>query len=339
VITRSNERILEVAVHETEFPEAFVQSVVEGLGMRRLPGKWLYHDPAQARLWLDYHDASSPSRADPAMAALYREAFSGALDALGQGSLCAVSLGCGGGRKDAELLALAQQRRGADAPPSYAPVDASQPLVLEAALHVARRFPHLAFHPLAADLARSPDLRGWLDAIEPEGGARLFTCFGMVPNMEPAPFLAFLAGVLRAGDGLLLSANLSPGGMAADRARILPQYDNPQALRWYEAALEALGLQPAHVALQVSAARQEDDDAAWRIVVEALVVRDTRLEVFGQAFSFSRGERLQVFHSNRFTAEAFRGTLAQAGLEPQAEWLHKSGEEGIFFCKGGRGET
>ena len=357
MIGGGRERVVEVAFHESELPGAFAARLVEGLRARALPGEWLYHYPAQARLWLAYHQAYSPSRADPAMAGLYREAFARALESIGDSPPHAVSLGCGGGQKDGELIALVLKKavlkntalkdamlKGAtpEDSPLYTPVDASPALVLEAALHVGRRFPTLPIRPLVADLSGNPDLVGRLASVEKARMPRLFTCFGMVPNMDAKGFPAYLAALLSPADVLLVSANLSPAGLEADRARILPQYDNPEARRWYLAALEAVGIRESDVALTVAAqplagGNFTGEDSAWRIVVEARFAREKAIQLFGEEVGFAEGERLRVFHSNRFTVQALGEVLERAGLHPHQQWLHPSGEEGIFRC--GRGGT
>ena len=198
----------------------------------------------------------------------------------------------------------------------------------EAALHVGSSFPDLPIHPLVADLAAAPDLGGWPAA----GGAALFTCFGMVPNFDAAEFPRYVRELLGAGDGLLISANLSPGGMEADRATILPQYDNALAMRWYAGALEALGFSPARLELAVGARALAADESAWQIVVEAELTGHASLNLAGEEVTFEPGERIEVFFSNRFTRQAFEHVLAQAGLRVAQLWLHPSGEEGIFYC-------
>ena len=352
-----------IPVHESARPERLNAALLAALRARRVPGRWLYEGAEQARRWLAYHQACSPSRADGEMARLYDAAFAWAVRLVmeqsgagtvgggtvggggarntGGGGLQAVSLGCGGGEKDARLLAAARRQmeagwrapdKSAPAPAQaalrYFPLDASPALVGEAARHVAGSFPDLPIHPLVADLAAAPDLGGWPAA----GGAALFTCFGMVPNFAAVEFPRYVRGLLGAGDGLLISANLSPEGMEADRAAILPQYDNALALRWYGGALEALGFSPHRLELAVGARALAPDGSAWQIVVEAELTGHASLNLAGEEVTFEAGERIEVFFSNRFTRQAFEQVLAQAGLRVEQAWVHASGEEGIFYC-------
>ncbi|MCZ6472311.1 MAG: L-histidine N(alpha)-methyltransferase [SAR324 cluster bacterium] len=325
-----------LSIHESALPGRAAQGLLEGLRARRLPGRWLYDSPAQAQLWLEYHRAYAPSSADAAMSALYGEAFAKAAAELGAQGLHAVSLGCGGGRKDAALLTAAGGA-GADGGPAnrYSPLDLSPALVLEAVGLVRERFPGLPVNPLVADLAARPNLADWLADPGPFAQPRLFSCFGMLPNFEPVCLAAYLRGLLGPPDRLLLSANLSPGGMARDGKAILAQYDNPHAMRWYEGALRQLGCVPQDLRLEVSSRTLAGDSEAWRIVVEAEVLRGFTLRLCGAELPFQKGERLELFYSNRFSEGACRALLNCAGLELLQAWRHPAGEEAIFYCRGG----
>ena len=93
-----------LTVHDSQYPDRVAEQLRRGLRTRKLPGKFLYDSPAQAQRWLAYHQAYSPSRTEPALLTLYQQAFQAALQALSPSALHYVSLGCGGGNKDALFL-------------------------------------------------------------------------------------------------------------------------------------------------------------------------------------------------------------------------------------------
>ena len=99
-----------LTVHDSQYPDRVTEQLRHGLRMRKLPGKFLYDSPAQAQRWLAYHQAYSPSRTEPALLTLYQQAFQAALQALAPSVLHYVSLGCGGGTKDALFLQSVQGR-------------------------------------------------------------------------------------------------------------------------------------------------------------------------------------------------------------------------------------
>ncbi|HEX7926262.1 MAG TPA: L-histidine N(alpha)-methyltransferase [bacterium] len=319
-----------ITVHESRAPEKRAGALRQALQAHRLPGHVLYEGPGQAQRWLAYHQAWSPSRTEAALQALYREACGMAVGALG-GPLHAVSLGCGGGRKDGDLLDAvpAAMRAGSH----YTPLDASAALVTEVSEHVKLRHPGVTQHPIEADLEAEPPLRTWLD--DQDGGtlARLFSCFGMIPNFDAETFPRYLASLVRAQDGLLFSANLSPGGFAVDRDRILRQYDNPEARAWYRGALEALGIASADYTLTLTATPLVQDGSRWQIAADATTLRRVRAKTGGVTHPLPEGERLRVFFSNRFTPNAIAALLASAGLIVTKSWMHATGEEGIFWCR------
>jgi uncharacterized SAM-dependent methyltransferase len=327
---------IDVAIHDSCDPRRREADLRAALAQRRLPGRLLYAGPAQAERWLAYHRAWAPSRRDAALRAAYRGAFAAALAGLPAGPFHLVGLGCGDGSKEAELLeAAAEAGAGAE---RYTPLDGSLELLLEAAQAARAGRADLPVHPLAMDLAALADLPPWLAQREPRPQPRLFTAFGILPNAQPEALAAALAGLLRPGDTLLLSANLSPGGYAADRERILAQYDNPQARHWYGGALEALGLLPGDFALEVRAVPLAADGARWQVRVSARLLRPVRLgagalELGAGAVPLAQGERLEVFFSNRFTQGAVEDWLGAAGLGPARVWPHDAGEEAVFLCR------
>ena len=118
-----------------------------------------------------------------------------------------VSLGCGGGNKDALFVRRALNR---DADLHVSPMDTSPALVMETMLRLQEAHPLLSASPLVVDLAVEPGLDTWLAQQEAEGACRIFGCFGIIPNFDHAALLSYLRRLMREGDFLLLSANLSP---------------------------------------------------------------------------------------------------------------------------------
>ena len=345
----------QVSIHLSEQPEASRAALLRALAQGHLPGKWLYQSPAQAALWLAYHQAFSPSRSNAHVTSGYREVFDLAAREFTAEAVQVVGLGSGGGQKDALLLGALRERSGYWRPGLYyVPVDASVPLTLESAARVNREHPTVTVSPLALDLenimgfepaAQSAEdwLDDWLDNAAPEGAGRLISCLGMLPNLDPERFPRWLAARLKEKAGperrLILSANLSPGGLAADRERILAQYDNPPARRWYAGALAELGLGPERYRLEIATrplagGRSETaEDDAWQIEVLARFDADHTLDLFGAQVSIKAGRPLRVFFSNRFSRRGLVHRLEHAGLTIQAFREFAGGEEGVLLCR------
>ena len=317
--------------HESQYPEQVAMQCRQGLRARKLPGRLLYDSPAQAQRWLAYHQAYSPSRTEPELLALYERSFQAAIAALAGQPLHYVSLGCGGGNKDALFVRHALDYGGAL---HVSPTDTSAALVLETMLRLQGTFPALSASPLVVDLAAEPDLDSWLAQQEADGARRVFGCFGIIPNFNAAALLSYLRRLMRPDDLLLISANLSPGpyGSAAAQ-RILPQYDNPLARAWFSGLLDSLGFAGADLRLAVQAQSLREEGHIWRIQANAQVLQDVQLALYEESFDFHKGEVLEVFFSNRFTPAALPQVLDDAGFKVGQTWVLDSQEEGIYLCQ------
>jgi uncharacterized SAM-dependent methyltransferase len=318
--------------HESQYPEQVALQCRQGLRARKLPGRLLYDSPAQAQRWLVYHQACSPSRTEPELLALYERAFDTAIHLAPQERpLHYVSLGCGGGNKDALFVRRALDYGG---PLHVSPADTSADLVLETMLRLQAVSPTLAASPLVVDLAAEPDLRRWLAQQEAHGACRIFGCFGIIPNFDYTALLAYLRRLMQPDDLLLLSANLSPGpyGSAAAQ-RIVPQYDNPLARAWFAGLLDSLGFAGSDLRLSVQARPRREGGEIWRIQADAHILQNVQLMLYEESFDFREGDVLEVFFSNRFTPAALPQLLGNAGFAVKQEWLLDSQEEGIYLCQ------
>jgi uncharacterized SAM-dependent methyltransferase len=240
-----------------------------------------------------------------------------------------VSLGCGGGNKDALFL----QRAVARCPALiFTPMDTSMALVVETLLRIQRTLPELTTAPLVVDLEEEPELTPWLSHYETPAHQRLLACFGMLPNFVHSTFLPYVRSLMRPGDVLLLSANLSPGVYADAVTRILPQYDNPSAHAWYTGLLDSLGLTASQIQLAVYPQLIRPDGHIWQIRAEAVVRHSLQFTLYDETFTLAAGESLEVFFSTRFTPQVMPEVLAQAGLTPLQTFLFASQEEAIYLC-------
>jgi L-histidine Nalpha-methyltransferase len=318
-----------LTVHDSQYPDRVAEQLRRGLRTRQLPGKFLYDSPAQAQRWLAYHQAYSPSRTEPALLHLYQQAFQAALQALSPSALHYVSLGCGGGNKDTLFL---QHARSHCSTLLFTPMDTSVALVVETMLRIQSTLPGLTTAPLVVDLAAEPVLAPWLSQHETAASQRLLACFGMLPNFAYRTFLPYIRSLMRPGDVLLLSANLSPGLYADAVARILPQYDNPFAHAWYTGLLDSLGFTASQIHLAVSTQLLRPDGHIWQIRATATMRQPVQLTLDGEVFPWAVGESLEVFFSTRFTPQVMPTVLAEAGLMLLQTFLFDSQEEAIYLC-------
>lgn len=316
-----------VFIDRSQFPENVRRDLLDSLRARAINHKFHYESHKQATKWLALHEAFSPARRDDSCLRIYDEAFRGAQASLETQNVHLVGLGCGGGQKEARLLELLN----APASVRYTASDVSLPLVLVAQQAAQKFVTAESSHGLVCDLATTTGLANALDNFNSDG-RRLVTLFGIIPNFEPAPLLSRIAGLLRPGDLLLLSANLAPGpDYAAGVQRILPQYDNDLTRDWLLTLLLDLGFERDDGELLFT--MQSDGRQLRRIAGEFELKHGRDIRVFGETISFAGGERLRVFFSYRHTPQTIGALLFEVGVKVIGEWQNDAEEEGVFLCR------
>lgn len=317
---------IELIVHPSQFPEALQKELLRSLRERAINHKFHYDSYKQAAKWLALHNAFSPARTDPDCARIYDDAFRAVASGSSDKSVHLIGLGCGGGQKEARLLALLSQ---SGRPISCTPIDVSAALVLTAAS--AARATLQPSAGIVVDLNLATDLSDLLSArISPEA-RRIFTFFGMIPNFEPDAILPKLAQLVQGDYLLLFSANLAPGNdYRRGVERVRPLYENDLTNDWLMTFLLDLGVE------------RDDGKTNWSIEGERFLRltanfefrRERSLSVHGENFSFKPGEQIRLFFSYRYTSERISDLLKQYGLIVRQQWMTKSEEEAVFLCGG-----
>lgn len=320
-----------LTVHPSQFPGQVRSDLLESLRSRQLNHKFLYDGINQTQKWLALHEACSPARTDPDCATVYDKSFEAAIPLISAASVHLVGLGCGGGQKDARLLALLKQARKQIA---YSPMDVSAAMVLVARENALAVLNADQCFPAVLDLSTAADLANFVnDSCLPDH-ARLFTLFGMLPNFEPERILPQLARVVRPDDFLLLSANLAPGDdYEKGVVHVLPLYDNDLTRDWLMSFLLSLGVQHSdgHIRFVI-----EDRPPGLKRIAAFFDFHFKReIKVHGQLFAFSPGNSIRLFYSYRHTPSLLANLLARHGLKITGQWITKSHEEGVFLVSAG----
>jgi len=319
-----------VTIHSSQFPENVRRDLLESLRTRRVNHKFLYDSIKQTQKWLALHQAYSPSRTDAECAATYERSFEALAARIAASRAHLLGLGCGGGQKDARLLKLLCD---AGRTVFYTPLDVSAAMVLVARQAAMGVISEKDCFPLVCDLASAGDLPAALEAQWVPEAARVITFFGMMPNFEPQIILPRLAGLLRAQDFLLLSANLAPGSdYAVGVQKILPLYDNALTREWLVTFLLDLGVERGDGELRF--VMEEMETAKMSVLQVAAYYDFTRprqILVDGQSFEFQAGEAMRVFFSYRHTPALVNELVARQGLRVIEEWITPSEEEGVFL--------
>jgi SAM-dependent methyltransferase len=323
------ESMSEIDVHPSIFDQSFEREVVDSLRAKRFNPKLLYVTPRQAELWRKVFLRHSPIHGNAEFARIYRDAFARIVDELPRGKTWLVGLGCGTGQKEAELCALLKSR-GHEV--CFSAVDVSRDLISESAQKLAEAGATSERH-LACDLNEVEFLKDWLARAE-WNAPRLFTFFGLVPNLMPKNVQQLLTAVLRPQDVLLASANLAPIGNRVDiqaaMQKVLPQYDNPETLAWLNAAIDQWKLneiveEPEIRISQLKRIPTFVGLANWR--------SREMFKKWGPPNSAFDGGSLTLFMSLRYTPELFGHLLYDVGLRMECLSMTSCREEAIWAVR------
>lgn len=331
-----------VAIHSSQHPERVRCDLLDSLRGRRIDHKFLYDSLKQTQKWLALHAAHAPRYQDPDRPGVYQRSFAATAARLRADKVHVLSLGCGGGQKDALLL---EALRAAGKAVRYTPTDVSVPLVLLAS-DAARKIRQVDLGlPLVCDLASTDDPTAELNRRAGEWGTPLVCFFGMLPNFEPAQILPRLARLLqeraadvaagrpREGAWLLMSANLAPGrNYDAGLKKILPQYDNALTRDWLMGFLLDLGFEATDGKLGFAVEPGREGVDLKRVVARFEIAAHRAIQLHGKRFVFRPPQSIRTFFSYRHTPARLDRLLRSYGLDIPGQWLDESGEEGVFLC-------
>jgi hypothetical protein len=320
-----------VAIHPSLFPDAVHARLLASFQTRRIHGAFHYDTARRAHRWMAVHAAHSPAVTADDARSIYDQAARESVAALEPGQWGCIGLGCGGGHKEARVVAaLAAQGSSV----TYLPLDVSVPLVLISREAALAQIPNLKVHPIAADLTDVSDLSAVIDPLVPSGAGRFFTLFGMLPNFEPEFIFGRMASWLRLGDRMLFSANLAPGPeLEAGVRTVLPQYDNPETQAWLRTILEDHGVAADAGSVVFHIEPVDGFPGCARIAADWVVARSSKLVLDRESFPLLPGERLRLFFSCRHTPGSIEFGLRSQGLRLAQSWIAGSGEEGVFSAE------
>ena len=199
-----------------------------------------------------------------------------------------MSIGCGGGQKDARWLkAVANAGRAA---PRVTLTDTSAALVITADRAV-RAAGATDVDRVVLDLVATPNREAYGATNTPV----IWSCLGILPNFEHTVLLPYLAKLLAPEDLLIVSANLSPRprtpATEASLQSIVAQYDNPHARAWYDGALLELGLPLSALDRRMHTAAVDADGHVWRMQYRAALKVAAEISAVRQDHRLARGDR------------------------------------------------
>lgn len=317
-----------VSVHPSQHPARLAEQLERALTSRRLPAKLHYLTPQQARRWLAVHAAYAPSAGTiEATTTAYRRLFEDLAQQVKGRPVQIISLGCGGGQKDA-LLARALHEAGC--PLRYLAVDAGQALVLLAADAVNEAARVREIRRLIADLEELQDWRVFVEQGSSGGEVQIFCAFGITPNADSDVLIAWLADQSRPGDQLLVSANLhDPEDPRHSLCAILPQYDNPETRLWLATFFTDLDWP---VAPEQFAFHLQEQTSPARICATLTLPSSYEVWLDARKIEVPRDTCLEVFFSNRFRTSDMTAMLRRHGFDRSRSLETASSGEAVWHA-------
>lgn len=323
-----------IAIDQSGKEEALRLEAIASLRAGQIDPKFLYATPEQAELWKRVflrHSPTSPINRNPEFVRIYDEAFARMAGETDSSRIFLVGLGGGTGLKEAALCARLMQ---AGREVVFSAIDISRDLVMEASMKVAGAGA-VVERGLICDLAQIAFLSSWLEARAVEA-PRLFTFFGLFPNLPPTMVMRLFRALLRPGDAILASAHLVPAeiddaeAVSVGMAKVLPQYDNPETRDWLAAALKKWQLQDRVTAPEITVGEVEGIPA---FVGLAHWTHAEPFERWGERFEPQVSDPLRLFHSLRYTPVRLEALLRGEGFAAQQLAITSCREEAIWCIR------
>ena len=321
-----------ISYSSSRSPEATLRKQISCLKKGGIDPSLHYRSPNQSKAWKEVFQAHCPVLSDPSFRQIYQNLFSRfAQESMQKSHL--IGLGCGTGIKE-QWLARSMKRMGAPID-RFTAVDVSERLCQ---ISMKRVLPYLVESPQAwvIDLEAADELRKALDQGD-RTERRIYTFFGLVPNLAPVTVLRILKTLLRPQDQLLISANLAPVRKETEaeeeRAvkRILPQYRNRETKQWLSMLFQEQGISRKMISsLKFEIGKERE---LRSVVVRAAVLADFEWELGSKKISMKKGNRLTVFQSRRWTPLRFERWLKRNGFTVRGVEMTSNREEGVWWVE------
>ena len=313
-------------------PKAVLQKQISLLKKGEVDPSLHYHSRLQSEAWKRVFKKHSPVSKDPSFGRIYQTLFSRVSISTSKKNHL-IGLGCGTGVKE-RWLAKSMKQHGFQIQ-CFTAVDVSEDLCR---MSMKRIHSFSVEEPKARvmDLDAVKELRIQLDqkCLREQ---RIYTFFGLVPNLAPESVVFILKEIMRPGDQLLLSANLAPvlkeDESDGERAlkKILPQYRNKETREWLSLLFQEQGIKWG--CLSPLRFGVEKGKGYRSVVVRTEIKNDFEWVLGSTILKMKKGESLKVFQSRRWTPKAFEGWMRENGFKIRASEITPNREEGVWWVE------
>ncbi|MEO0454742.1 MAG: hypothetical protein AAFY98_11500 [Verrucomicrobiota bacterium] len=278
--------------------------------MQLIPQLEHYQSPRQVELWNRVHNCYVPM--GPAESEVfYRNSFSSGIKFIHDTSLDYLTLGAGSGWKEAilgETLGWEKLNR-------VISIDAAEEFVHQTREVFIQKGYGGSYEVEVGNLNQPLNLVGGQS-----GTIKMVTAFGLIPNMEPEQFFTVTNRFTEDGDYLWLSANLMDRGQEA----VLAQYANKETEDWLSQWFRERQLSGEDYEFSWSV---ENQPFGYQIQLAARFLKDVEIG----ASTYSKGESILVFFTNRMRSDLFAEKLRQGSYA--ILFQEKNKDDGVWLCK------
>jgi L-histidine N-alpha-methyltransferase len=294
-----------LALHAAEFAEAVLKGLAER--PRRIPSRFLYDETGSALFEeITKLDEYYPTRTEIALLRTYGAEIT---DCVGPVETL-VEFGSGSSRKTRILIEALEGLE------TYVPIDVSETFLAEAAEGLEADFEDLTVRPVVGDFTKPRDLHG-IEADEPLGFFSGST-IGNLTHEEAGDFLTNATRVLGPGSTFLIGVDLQKS-----LDILIPAYDDARGVT----ASFSLNLLSrinreldGDFDIDRFAHRAVYNAHEGRIEIYLESLADQAVDVLGQRFDFTKGERIHTENSHKYSIEGFQDLARRSGWEPAEVW-------------------
>lgn len=328
----THSQTFEVEHHSSlETRTALIREVQRGLVRRpRSLAPWMFYDAYGSRLFEQITTLPEyyPTRTERNIFANFAEGIVTAARAGRPESLRLVELGAGSASKTGILLDAIVRMQGEVL---YMPVDISSESLDVACEGIASSLPQVRVEPLVANYVTFPL------QLEPRNGTTLAMYIGSsIGNFSPEEartILRNLSSQLRAGDALLLGTD-----MVKDESTLVAAYDDRDGVT------AAFNLNILHRLNRELGANFDSANfrhrALWnrvesRIEMHLAITRDHQVCIASEYLNlhFAKGETIHTENSYKFTQQAIRILLEEAGFDVERTWMDDRGWYAVTLAR------
>lgn len=217
-----------------------------------------------------------------------------------------------------------------DSPHAYCPLDISPEILLEAQQRIQARLPNVNVTPVIGDFTSEDP---WAELPVSEHRRVIFFPGSTIGNFTPDQAKGLLrqfAKYLRAGDGLLIGADLVKDSVVLERAyhdsKHITEQFNKNLLTRINSELNG------NFDIDAFAHRAFYHRYRQRVEMHLVSLKQQTVQVSGQEFSFNEGETIHTENSHKYTLNGLKELLEKTGFNPKQYWTDNKQHYAIYYA-------